>query len=556
MKKIILIIIICTTSCTRNGEEKKQDRVNKDSTPWFKNISNQSGIDFSYYSGATGKYYIIETMSGGISLFDYDNDNDLDIYVTQGNKLDSPIDPEITNQLFKNDGTGKFTNVTLESNTYDSTYSVGVTTGDYNNDGHIDIYIANYGRNKLLKNNGDGTFTDKTEFANVGIEHFSACASFIDIDNDNDLDLFVTNYLDWSIDTAKECFNQLNRRDYCSPQSYNAAISDTLYLNNGNGTFTDISKISGITSEKGTGMGIGAGDVNKDGYTDIFVANDGMKDHLWINQGNNTFINEALIRGCSVDNTGQMKASMGVALTDIDNDDDLDLYVTTLFGESDCFFLNTNGQMIDSTSQWGLAASTRSYTGWAIISSDFNNDGDLDLYQTTGRVRWQADQYNDKDWLAEPNLLFKQINNKFELVQPLGGTNNLLVKTSHGCAAGDINSDGYIDLIVVNKDENIDILENVLTNKVNTNWIRFDIRNIYGSPDIGTKVLIIDSNGKKHYRNVETCIGYASSQDHVIHVGLGTQTKINELIIYWKHGTPEIIKDLKSNKTYKIMFSK
>ena len=554
MKRTVLCLLLF--GCNDEQHQISQPDVTHASTDtpviWFEDVAQNIGINFNYHSGDNGNFYIIETMGGGVALFDYDNDSDLDLYLTQGNNLAADLDPTLTNKLFENDGTGIFKDVTLKSGSGDSSYSLGVATGDYNNDGFVDLYITNYGRNTLLKNNQDGTFEDVTSYAGVGDKSFSACAAFVDIDNDDDLDLFVTNYLDWSAEDEIDCFSQLTRRDYCAPEAYRSPISDSLYLNNGDGTFTDISSQSNISSKKGTGLGIGIGDFSNDGFADIFVANDGMQDQLWINQGDNTFIDQALLYGCSVDNTGKSKASMGVALSDIDNDGDLDLYVTTLFQETDSFFINSQGSMIDSTSRWGVAADTRVYTGWSIILNDFNNDGQVDLYETTGRVRWQADQFDDADWLAEPNLLFTLEGEKFKLIEPLGGTSEPLVYTAHGAATGDINKDGFLDIIIVNKDRNVNVLQNILSEEGQNNWIRLDIRNKFGSPALGAIAEITLPNQNKYYKLVQSSTGYASSQDPAIHIGLGDATEISDLKITWQNGVTKTLGTLKASQTHII----
>jgi hypothetical protein len=233
---------------------------------WFEEIAIQTGVDLTYHSGDTGNFYIIEVTGGGVALFDFDNDDDLDLFITQGNVLEGELRNDLVNKLFENTGDWKFEERELVSN---STYSIGVTTGDYNNDGFVDIYVTNFGRNTLLKNNGDGTFEDVTTVAGVGETAFSACAEFADLDLDGDLDLFVTNYLDWSIDTEKECIANNNLRGYCIPSQYEAPIADTLYFNNGDGTFTDASVESGIASVKGTGLGLAIGTINDDKWPDF-----------------------------------------------------------------------------------------------------------------------------------------------------------------------------------------------------------------------------------------------------------------------------------------------
>ncbi len=529
-----------------------QDKPVTDTTlPWFEDVAHQVGVDFEYYSGSAGNFYIIETMGGGAALLDFDRDGDLDLYLTQGNVLEGELDPAYTDKLYENDGQGLFSDVTQESGIRETSYSIGVATGDYNNDGFVDIYVTNLGRNTLLKNNQDGTFSDVTIEAGVGGDAFSACASFFDSDNDGDLDLFITNYLDWLPEDEIQCFSEANRRDYCNPIAYDAPISDTLYENLGDGKFVDISSSCGIESSQGTGLGIGVGDINEDGLNDIFVANDGMNDSLWINQGNNQYVDEALIYGCAVDNTGKMKASMGVEFADIDNDSDLDLYVSTLFRETDSLFVNQDGVLSDSTARLGLAADTRTLTGWAVLFADFNNDSLLDLYEATGRVRWQADQFTE-DCLAEPNLLFENTGTRFSLVEPLGGTAKPLLFSAHGASVGDINRDGQIDVIVVNKDAPTNVLLNTGYSGQLNNWIAFDVRDEHGAPAIGATIQLTLKTGEVYYKSIQSSSGYASSNSPHPHFGLGSNSEGVKATVYWTDRSKSTLHDVSPNTLHRI----
>ena len=246
----------------------------------------EDGLDFRHDSGHRNRYLMPEIMSGGAALFDMDGDGDLDAYLVQSGLVEGPAEDRPPNQLFSNRGDGTFQDVTTGSGADDRGYGMGVATGDYDGDGDLDLYVTNVGPNVLLRNDGDGHFTDVTQTAFVGDPGFSASATFVDHDADGDLDLFVTNYLNWSVETELECILlSTGRLDYCSPQRYGAPTPDTLYRNNGDGTFTDVSKEAGIADGLGTGLGVVAGDFTGDGLVDIFVANDGMMDRLWVNDG-------------------------------------------------------------------------------------------------------------------------------------------------------------------------------------------------------------------------------------------------------------------------------
>ena len=546
--KYLLSILVVVTGCSDSEIEQAVSVQDSKSAPWFEEVSNTIGVDHTYFSGAKGDYNIIETMGGGAALFDFDNDGDLDLYITQGNNLQGALLATLQNKLYENVH-GSFEERTIID---DSRYSIGVTSGDYNNDGFVDLYITNFGRNTLLKNNGDGSFEDVTVIAGVGEGAFSACAEFADLDLDGDLDLFVTNYLDWTPETEKACFSEQNRRDYCNPSSYDAPVADTLYFNNGDGTFTNVSEQSGIALIAGTGLGLAIAPMNDDNLPDIFVANDGMPDRLWINEGDGTFTESAMLFGCAVDDSGKEKASMGVALKDVDQDGDLDLFVTTLFKETDSFYRNEGGMFVDATARWGLAADTRTYTRWGIAVEDFNNDGLVDLYEATGRVRWQADTWADSDWLAEPNLLFtQQKSGRFSLVDSAGGVSSPLIKSSHGVAAGDIDGDGGIDLIVVNKDATVDVLRNVVLNR--GNWVLLDVRNEFGSPALGAIANVTFADGTVVTEHVRAAHGYASASDPRIHLGVGKATEITSVFVQWPNGSTKTIESLKVGSTHRIM---
>ncbi|MHC5028390.1 MAG: FG-GAP repeat domain-containing protein, partial [Planctomycetota bacterium] len=323
-------------------------------SPWFIEDARASGIDWAHDSGHRERFFIPESASGGAALLDIEGDGDLDVYLVQGgNLLDAP-EARPSNRMFLNHGDGTFEDVTERSGTADRHYGMGVATGDFDNDGDVDLYLNNLGPNILFANNGDGTFTDVTAAAGVGHDGFGAGAAFVDFDHDGDLDLFGLVYLHWSVETEPECRNQLGEIEYCAPAAHDAPTSDFLYRNNGDGSFTDVSRASGIEQTVGPGLGVVCADFDDDGWVDVFVANDGMKDALWMNQGNGTFEDRALLMGCAIDQEGMAKAGMGVAVEDVDGDGDDDLLVVNLRNESDSFYRNDGSYFIDETARVGL----------------------------------------------------------------------------------------------------------------------------------------------------------------------------------------------------------
>jgi hypothetical protein len=543
MKRALLALALLLVGCSSESPKPAAPESAAQTTQsWLEDVRERIGIDHTYFSGETGQFYIIETMGGGAALFDHDNDGDLDLYLTQGNVLDGAPDATLRNRLFEQNDDGVFVDRTDASGTGDTRYAVGVTTGDYDSDGHVDLYVTNLGRNTLYRNLGDGTFADVTESAGVGGDAFSACAEFADIDLDGDLDLFVTNYLDWTTETEKPCYSEQNRRDYCNPTSYDAAIADVLYRNEGDGTFVDISEASGIAAVSGTGLGVAIACIDGDDWPDIIVGNDGMDDRLWINQGDGTFVERGMELGCAVDNSGTPKASMGVELFDVDDDGDLDLLVTTLFRETDSFFLNENGVFVDATARFGLAADTRSFTRWGLSSVDLDNDGAEELYEATGRVRWQSDTWSEDDWLAEPNLLFTRNDRGRYVLVPDAGTPTPIIATAHGVASGDLDGDGGMDLVVVNKDAQVNVLHNVVANRGNA--IVLDVRTATGAPAIGARVEIRLQGGRTITRTVRSGRGYASASDPRIHIGLGKDDGVSSVAVRWPTGETASFKTL------------
>ncbi len=539
MKYVLLALLSVLASCSKEVEETP---VAPTPQPWFEDAAKEWGVDFTYQNGAEGNFHIKEVTGGGAALFDYDNDSDLDLYVVQGSAVEG-------NALFENvDGT--FVNRSQSSGADDNGYGIGVATGDYDNDGDVDLYVTNIGVNALLRNDGNGKFTDVTTFSGTEDEGFSACSAFGDLDGDGDLDLVVTKYLDVELITDRECLDARSQRTYCNPTIYDAPMHDSLFINNGDGTFTDATESSGLASVKGTGLGVFISDLTGDALPDIFIANDAMPDRLWVNQGDGTFIDEAMHRNIATDDSGMAKAGMGATPVDFDQDGDFDVFVTNIYGESDSFYKNEGDFFQDITRRTGLSAETRTYTRWGIAFIDFNNDGLLDLYETTGGVVSGPNSYSDDDPLAEPNLLFVQgENGRFSKVIPQGGTRELLIGSSHGVASGDIDGDGGIDLVVVNSNKPVNILKNVLTDR--GNWIAYTLLNKHGAPAIGASVEIIFKNGKSLFSQVQTSLGYASVHSPTLHFGIGKHA-IEKVVITWKGGFQQVFENPDLNRMYTL----
>ena len=502
--------------------------VSFETVDWFEDQAAERGLDFKWISGDSGEFNMPEIIGGGAAFIDIDHDNDLDIYIIQGGYLNQK-QANPMNLLFRNDN-GHFVDITTSSNTGDTGYGMGVAVGDYNNDGFSDLYITNVGNNVLLKNNGDSTFEDVTITAGVGDAGWGASAAFADFDADGDLDLFAINYLNWEYGLDLECFNAKGALDYCSPTNYMAPARDVLYRNNGDGSFTEVSTSAGIGMRIGTGLGVLCNDYTGDGRIDIFVANDGMADQLWENQGNWTFLDVAPLRGCALDDEGRAKAGMGVTSEDFDHDGDFDILVCNLFGESDSLYRNDGDYFTDVTASKGIRTATRHATRFGLGLVDFNNDGILDLYEANGRVQ-QMGQAITEDPFAEPNYVLKGNSTGWERVLAV---KNSRVHTSRAAVFGDIDNNGGVDILVINRDAPPYLLMNIHPDR--SNAVVFDVTNIHGGVALGA-VLTATVNGKKNTKSVQSAWSYMAANDPRIHIALGNANSIENVNVKWIDGS-------------------
>lgn len=525
MKKLSICFITLIAGC--NSQEIEESEPTKSLQPWLENQAEKRGVKFNWVSGESGEFNMPEIIGGGAAFIDFDNDGDLDIYFVQGGSLDSS--DKDSNILLRNDD-GFFIDVTEESGTSEFGYGMGVTTGDYDNDGFTDLYITNVGNNNLLHNNGDGTFSFVTDEAGVGDEGWGASSAFVDIDSDGDLDLYVVNYLMWEHGLALDCYNAKGSLDYCSPINYMAPSKDVIYKNNGDGTFTDMSNSSGLGARVGTGLGILCNDYTGDGHIDIFIANDGMPDQLWRNNGDWTFTDVAPLRGCALDDEGKAKAGMGVTSEDFDNDGDFDIIVCNLSGESDSMFRNDGDYFTDITASKGIRTSTRHATRFGLGWVDFNNDGILDLYEANGRVQ-QIGTSHTKDPFAESNFLLQGNARGWDKIDAVVNDG---IHTSRAAVFGDLDNDGGIDVLVINKDAPAYLLMNV--HPMRTNAVTLHVVNESGSDALGA-VVTAQKGNTTITKSVQSAWSIMAANDPRIHIGLGKQNEIIQVTVRWVDGT-------------------
>ncbi len=507
-------------------------------------------IDFQHVAAVTHRFWLPEMMSGGVALLDYDRDGWIDVYLVQGGALASTAAEHPTNRMYRNLGDGTFEDVTDRTGTGDSSYGMGAACGDYDGDGDVDLYVTNVGANVLYRNNGDGTFSDVTEAAGVGHAGWGSSTAFVDYDGDGLLDLFVVNYLEWSPALERECWSALDERIYCGPNGYNAPACDVLLRNLGNGRFADVSRSVGLDRTFGNGLGLASGDFNGDGRIDFYVANDGMANQLWRSQGDDKFKDDAPTVGCALNHHGTVEAGMGVAAVDINEDGQLDLFMSHLRGETNTFYLNRGDWFDDVTPTMGLAASSAAYTGFGLGFADFDHDSNVDLFVVNGRVVRVRPYDNPDRPYDEENLLYAGVSGgAFKEVLPRGGVTPPLVRTSRGAAFGDLDNDGDIDVVVVNRDARVHVLRNVVG--AQGNWVMFRVLDAHGRYALGARVKI--TTGTRHrYALVQRAYSYCSSNDPRVHFGLGKLTRVDEITVRWPDGQTEKFGSATAGKLYDL----
>jgi hypothetical protein len=511
--------------------------------PWFTETAGPAGLAFTHDSGHRGRFLFPECVCGGAALFDMDGDGDLDAYLVQSGAVLAAPGERPGNRLFRNRGDGSFEDATEGSGADDRGYGIGAAAGDYDNDGDADLYVLNLGPNVLLRNDGGGRFTDVAAASGTGDPGWGVSAAFLDYDADGDLDLYVVNYIHWSPEAERDCYS-LGKPDYCEPVGYSAPARDTLYRNDGDGSFTDVSERAGLSAAFGNGMGVVCGDFDGDGRIDIFVANDQMQNQLWLNRGDGAFRDAAAERGVAVDRDGAVKAGMGCDAADLDDDGDLDLLVVNLHNQSDSLFRNEGAYFSDRTGAAGLASASRPYTRFGLGFADFDNDGRLDVFQANGRVRrlaqtWSADPY------AEPNTLLAGAADGRFVPVPGGGTSPPLAATSRAAAFGDVDNDGRIDVLVANRDGPAHLLRNVAPGT--GRWIMFRVLEEHGRDALGATVTL-SAGTRRLRRDVHGAYSYAAASDPRVHVGLGAVTEVRDVQVRWIDGTSESFGDFPAGR--------
>ena len=522
----------------------------------YTEVAVQSGIDFKHVNGASGRKNYVETMGSGACWFDYDGDGDIDLYVVNSGALpgysDSAVKP--TNHLYRNDGGGRFVDVTAAAGVPGYGYGMGCAAGDIDNDGDIDLYVTNFGPNILYRNEGGGRFRDITAEAGVGDPRWSASAAFADIDNDGDLDLYVTNYIDFTLDNNKVCGEgNPPLRTYCHPDEYNG-VPDTLYRNKGDGHFEDISAAAGVADPTGKGLGVVFTDINDDGWVDIYVANDKTMNFLYLNQRNGTFKDISLSSGTGFSESGEVQAGMGTDAADVNGDGRMDLIVTNLDYETNELYLN-NGDLTftDATFRAGLAEPCFLCVGFGTAFFDYDNDGDNDLLVVNGHIIDNIELLRDEVKYAQPpTLLANDGTGRFKDVTGQVGADFARPNVGRGVAVGDYDDDGDLDLFISNNNRQAELFRNDGGAEAG-HWLTVKLRGVKSNRDgIGARLRVrtLDAAGKERWQVAEVRAGssYLSQNDSRAHFGLGGAVAAATLEVRWPSGAVQTIKDVKADR--------
>ena len=517
--------------------------------PWFQRVPpSVSGLDFQHSTGATGKFLMPEMETGGVGLIDFDKDGLLDVLCVDGGSVDPDMPRAPGHRLFRNLGNARFEDVTRKAAVViPSGFGMGCAIGDFDGDTWPDIYVTQLGSNHLFRNRHDGTFEDVTQKAGVAVNSWSTSAAFVDFDADGHLDLFVVNYIRWSPAIEMQCFSHGGRRDYCSPVNYHAPAPTVLFRNRGDGTFEDVTARAGLDRAYGNGFGVATGDFDGNGHQDFYVANDAMPNQLWLNQGNGRFIDDAPLRGCALNALGIPRAGMGVVAFDVHQRGALDLFVTHLVGEGNGLFLNQAGNFLDVVTPDGPMAGSSPHTGFGLAFADFNHDALPDLYVANGRVRLGADQPDPNDPYAEASTLHRGTGpGRFTVVAGAGETNHA-PGVARGLAAGDLDNDGAIDLVVMQRNGPVRFLRNVAGTR--GRWLMLQLQDPAGR-EARNAMVSLHAGGSVQWRQSSPNEGYCSSNDPRLHFGLGNDAQAERVVVRWARHAPEEFGPLEAQRIH------
>lgn len=545
--RLFLILLAALPSCTLAAAQIQ-----------FQDITHRAGIDFRLANGATGAFHQVELMVGGVAVLDYNNDGCMDIFFTNGAALPSlkKDAPKFYNRLFRNNCDGTFTDVTEQAGVAGDGYSIGAAAADYDNDGFVDLFVTGVNRNILYHNRGNGTFEDVTKKAGLsGVDPkygkmWSIAAAWVDVDDDGHLDLFVTNYVGWDPQREPSCGTSEHRL-YCPPGAY-LGRPNQLFRNNGDGTFTDISEQSGIAKNIGRGMGVAVADYDGDGRTDIFVANDSMRNFLFHNQGGGKFEEVGLLSGVALSEDGRPVASMGVDFRDFDNDGRPDLAVTDMINDSYLLFRNTGRLPVfdDIGALSGFELATGRLTGWGIGIYDFDNDGLKDIFSSNAHFPALSEYLAVPS--ALPNSIFRNLGgDKFKDVSSTAGKDFQAPAQYRGAAFADFDNDGRVDVVVTALDGPARLFRNVTPGS--GHWLGLKLTGTRSNRDgIGAVVRVELASGKILYNHGTTSVGYASSSEPLVRFGMGADKIARRIEIRWPSGAVQTLDNVQGDRIVSV----
>ncbi|MPY89448.1 MAG: hypothetical protein GEU99_16165 [Luteitalea sp.] len=513
----------------------------------FVNVAADWGIDFTHENGASPDKIMVETFGSGVAAFDYDNDGWVDLFFANGANL-SKGTPSPGNVLYRNTGNRRFVDVTRQAGVAgNGRFATGVAVGDIDNDGFLDLYVGGYGGGLLYRNNGDGSFTNVTTRAGVAGEGWISSAGFFDFNRDGHLDLYVARYLDYDVRRDPYCgYRKEGYRMYCDPRNFDG-VPDLLYRNSGDGTFVDVSAAAGIANPAGKGLGVAFGDVNNDGWPDIYVANDLLRNFLYVNNGDGTFTDATYAAGVGYDENGKPQAGMGAEIADYDGDGRLDIFVTNFSEELNELYRNAGDLVFEDTTRAAGLESAWRYLGFGTKLFDANNDGTLDIHVTNGHVIDNIARYS-------PTLSYKQTDQlflnrgggRFLDASAEAGPAFRIEHVGRGSAVADLDNDGHLDIVVANAGAAPIVMHN--DGRTRQHWLRVVARgkvsNRFG---VGARVAV-ESGGRAQVREIGAAGSYLSASDLRLHVGLGRNESVDRLIIQWSSGRRQTLERITGNQ--------
>ncbi len=510
----------------------------------FRETAAAWGVGFTHHHGGTGELYLIETMGSGVVAFDYDRDGDDDLLFVQSGELASGPERRRRSVLYRNDG-ARFVDVTARARLELDVYGMGGTAGDIDGDGDDDLYVTAFGPDRLLRNRGDGTFEDVTESAGAVNPEWGASASFADVDRDGDLDLYVTNYVDFSFDNNPTCgIQKRGIRSYCNPEPY-AGLADRFFRNRGDGTFEDATAAAGFAGANGKGLGVIFGDVDRDGWIDLYVANDLTPNFLFHNRGDGTFEEVALLSGVAFDERGQPEAGMGVDLGDLDGNGLADLVVTHVDEQTNALYSNAGGGLFVDR-RWIAHFAEPSYymVGFGVVMADLDHDADLDVAVANGHIAHNADLWGTGTTFKQRNQVLENLGRG--QFREAAGTGLDVVLSSRGMAAADLDRDGDLDLAISNSNDRAEVYENV---GADGGWLQIELAG--EGVSVGA-ALELAAAGATQLRETRAASSYLSQSSAAVHFGVGEASRIDSLLVTWPDGHRQRLRDLPANRRFVV----